>query len=305
MKTFRCVLLALACGWLAFGGVARAEDTLANGYSAAPLAAPIFTPEQVATEVARLNNWLIENHQTLAPDRRQAVREGLYTLLASYVSHRRAEEKPLLPEEDDLIMRTIFSWAEPLGVYGAHLVFNELLDRRQADEIPRMPALAPLPSAFSMAYEEEALRLSSARGGWSVSIPFWFMPFAISEFDTREGMRTQLAMIATGATTHEGIPGQSQSTIRLFVGPGQVGGEFARYWREVLGFPRNATREAFPIEGLNTTKTFDEAAQIHSEMVSWMGNTGPIAVYYAGAPGPYEANRVHFIDFVRSLRAEP
>ena len=39
-------------------------------------------------------------------------------------------------------------------------------------------------------------------------------------------------------------------------------------------------------------------------MVSWAGNNGPLVVYYAGAPGPYEKNRVHFLDFVRSLRGE-
>ena len=283
---------------------AGSEEQLPSGYSAAPLDEPIFTPEQVATEVARVNNWLIENHTKLDPNRRQTVREGLYALLSSHVSRRHADGEPLLPNSDDLLMRTIFSWAEPLGVYGAHHVYNELVTRSGLDEVPEMPALAPLPDAFETGFETDTLTLRSIRGGWSVRVPFWFMPFALSEFDTKNGPRTQLVMLGTGTSKHEGLPGHSQSTIRLFAGPGQAGGDFARYWGQALGFDSTSERIRLPIEGLTARKRFDAEAKIHSEMVSWAGNNGPLVVYYAGAPGPYEKNRVHYLDFVRSLRGE-
>lgn len=298
----RHILTAVLALFLASSSTAGAEDPLANGYAASPLADPIFTPEQIATEVARVNNWLIENHGKLDPNRRQTVREGLYSLLSSYVAQRHADGAPLLPTQDDLLMRTIFTWSEPLGVYGAHHVYNELIARSGLEDVPEMPALAPLPEAFATGLEGDMLTLRSDRGGWSVRIPFWFMPFAVSEFDTKGGPRTQLVMLATGAAKHEGLPGHSQSTIRLFVGPGQVGGDFARYWAEALGFDTGSERLPLPIEGLTARKRFDEEAKIHSEMVSWAGNNGPLVVYYAGAPGPYEKNRVHFLDFLRSLR---
>ncbi len=297
----RLVTLALALV-LTWSPTAAAEDKLANGYAASPLAESIFTPEQVATEVARVNNWLIENYAKLAPDRRQAVREGLYTLLSSAVAQRHADGEPLLPTSDDLLIRTIFSWAEPLGVYGAHHVYNELVARSGLEEIPEMPALAPLPDAFATALDGDLLVIRSDRGGWRVRVPFWFMPFAFSEFDTKNGPRTQLVMIATGAAKHDGLPGHSQSTIRLFAGPGQVGGDFAAYWRDALGFGSGSERMPLPIEGLTARKRFDADAKIHSEIVSWAGDAGPLVVYYAGAPGPYEKNRVHYLDFVRSLR---
>ncbi|MCR9094605.1 MAG: hypothetical protein NXI30_10350 [bacterium] len=286
--------------WVA--SAAGASERLENGYAAAPLTDPIFTSEQIATEIARLNNWLIENHAKLDPERRQSVREALYSLLSSYVAQRHTEGKPLLPLEDDLLMRTVFSWAEPLGVYGAHHVYNELVARSGLENVPEMPALVPLPESFTSSLEGDLLLLRSARGGWSVRFPFWFMPFAIAEFDTKNGPRTQLVMLGTGTIRHDGLPGHSQSTIRLFVGPGQVGGGFESYWRKALGFETGSERVPIPIDGLSSRKRFDEEAKIHSEMVSWAGNNGPILVYYAGAPGPYEKNREHFFDFIRSLR---
>ena len=298
----RAVSLIVLFASLAWSVSAAAEDRLKNGYAAAPLADPVFAEEQVATEIARLNNWLIENYPKLDTDRRQTVREGLYTLIADYVAHRHAKGEPLLPAGDDLILRTAFSWAEPLGVYGAHHVYNELIERSGLEDVPAMPALAPLPDAFETALDGEALKLSSTKGGWSVRVPFWFMPFAFSEFDTKNGPRTQLVMLSAGASRHDGLPGTSQATLRLFVGPGQVGGDFAKYWRKALGFDGTVERETLPIDGLRSVKRFDEEARIHSEIVTWAGNNGPILVYYAGAPGPYEKNRAHFFDFVRSLR---
>lgn len=281
-----------------------AADRLANGFDAAPLADPIFTEEQIANEVARLNNWLIDNYAKLDPNRRQRAREGLYTLLGSYVSHRHAKGEPLFPTGDDLITRTIFSWSEPLGVYGAHHIYNELISRSDVEDVPEMPALTPLPADFKTGLEGDLLEMRSTRGGWGFRIPYWFMPFAVSEFDTKNGPRTQLVMLATGASKHEGLPGNSQSTLRLFAGPGLIGGDFAKYWSKALGFDSKSERRALPIEGLSARKRFDEEAQIHSELVAWAGNNGPLVVYYAGAPGPYEKNRVHFIDFVRQLRGE-
>ena len=155
-------------------------------------------------------------------------------------------------------MRTIFSWAEPLGVYGAHHVYNEIVARSGLEEVPEMPTLAPLPDAFETGFERDTLTLRSVRGGWSVRVPFWFMPFALSEFDTKNGPRTQLVMLGTGTSKHEGLPGHSQSTIRLFAGPGQVGGDFARYWRQALGFDSTSERIPLPIEGLTARKALRE-----------------------------------------------
>ncbi|MEM9177032.1 MAG: hypothetical protein AAGC67_17570 [Myxococcota bacterium] len=283
---------------------AHATERLPNGYAAAPLSDPIFTEEEVAKALARLNNWLIQNASKLDNERRQKTREGLYTILASHVAHRHAKGAPLLPLEDDLIMRTIFSWAEPLGVYGGHHVFNRLRGQMKGEAIPEMPALIALPDSFTVDLEGDMLALRSTRGGWSARVPFWFMPFSISEFDTKNGPRTQLVMLSTGAARHEGIPGLSQSNLRLFAGPGQVGGDFARYWRETFGFGPDTERLKLPIDGLVSRKQFDAEARIHSEIVSWAGNNGPLVVYYAGPPGPYEKNRAHFLDFVRSLRGE-
>lgn len=280
-------------------------DVVQGGYSTEPLAAPIFSPEQVATEGARLNNWLIENRATLTPERRQAVLEGLYALVSSHVAHLYAETKRVLPESDDLLLRSLLFWAEPLGAFGAHHVFNSLLARGDEADIEPMPALLEVPDAFSITLDGDTFRLTSARGGWSVVVPYYFMVHTMSEFDTKNGPRTQLVMMSTGAARHEGRPGHSQAAIRLFAGPGQSGGDFARYWLQSLGFDADSSREPFPVGDLRSWKRFDEPTMIQTEMVTWAGANGPLVVYYAGVKGSYEANRVHFVDFVRALRGEP
>ena len=279
-------------------------DQVQGGYSVEPLADPIFTSEQVATEVARMNNWLIENYTRLEPQRRQVFLEGLYVLLSSYVAHTHAEIRRVLPSGEDLLLRSLLSWAEPLGAYGGHLAYNEMLGREDLPDVEPMPALLPVPPEFALALEGDMLRLSSARGGWSVEVPYYFMVFGLSEFDTKNGPRTQLAIVSTGAAKHEGIPGQSQGSLRLFAGPGQSGGDFARYWQLTLGFDSGSKREALGIADLKSLKRFDAEARIHTEIVSWQGANGPLVVYYAGVQGVYEANRAHFLDFVRSLRGE-
>ena len=289
---------------LALPALCSASDRIQGGYSLEPLQEPVFTAEEIASEGARLNNYMIEHYAELDPRRRQTFLEGLYALVSAYAANEYVEHERVLPTKDDLLLRSLFSWAEPLGAYGGHLLYNEMLARADLPDIPPMPALRSVPDAFSLTLEGDVLRLASARGGWSVDVPYYFMIFELSEFDTKHGPRTQLAVLSTSAAAHEGRPGLSQGNLRLFAGPGQTGRDFERYWQRVLAFEQDVERAPLGVGPLRSLRRFDTEAQIHTEMVSWQGMNGPLVVYYAGAPGVYEKNRAHFLDFVRSLRGE-
>ena len=273
-------------------------------YSTAPLTDPPFNADEVGQATAKLNNWLVENYPKLEPAAHKGPREALYSLLSAHVSHLQSAYGRTFPVESDLLVQTIFSWAEPLGVHGGHLVFNALRSLQNEPTVPEMAAMLQMPPGFSIELVGDQFRLSSTTGGWRVEFPYYFMVFVVDEVDTRNGgPRTQLVTISTAAAPHEGLPGMSQSTLVLMVGPGQAGNQFQRYWENAQGFGRDARKEALGIDDLRSVKRFDEERKIHSELVGWLGTNGPVVVAYSGVAGPFEKNRPHFLDFVRSLRA--
>lgn len=289
-----------------FGFIGAGSFTTAAGadpYSTAPLDSPLFNAEQVGTETARLNNWLIENLPKLNAPARQGPREALFTLLSSHVAHLQKTQGSTLPTGPDVLLQTIFSWSEPLGVFGGHLVFNEMRSRNAENAVAEMPEIVPVPPAFSLSLEGAQFRLASEKGGWSVDLPYYFMIFGMDEITTKNGPRTQIVTISTASAKHEGRDGLSQSTLVLMAGPGQAGGSFQRYWERAQGFGADAQREPLGVEDLRSLRRFTAKTMIHSELVGWVGRNGPIVVTYSGVAGPFEKNRPHFLDFVRSLRA--
>lgn len=284
--------------------LAVANAATAAGYATSPLDDPPFDAEEVAKATAQLNNWLVENYPKLDLASRKGPREALFSLVSSHVAHLQAAYGTTFPTDADLLLQTIYSWAEPLGVHGGHLVFNELRSRQAEPTAPEMPAMLEMPSGFSIELEGDQLRLASKTGGWRVGLPYYFMVFGIDEVDTRNGgPRTQLVTLSTGAAPHEGVPGLSQSTLVIMAGPGQAGPAFQRFWERAQGFDLDAEREPLGIDDLRSVRRFDEERKIRSELVGWLGTNGPIVVAYSGVPGPFEKNRPHFLDFVRSLRA--
>lgn len=146
------------------------------------------------------------------------------------------------------------------------------------------------------------LTLESKRGEWTVAIPYYFMIWNLSEFDAKEGPRTQLVSISTAASTHEGLDGHSQATLMLLAGPGADPAEFETYWRAGLGFAGDEPFQELPVSDLKSRRRFDAAANVHSEYTTWQTKSGPILVAYMGMNGTYQSNRPNFIDFLRSLR---
>ena len=278
---------------------ARGGEPIQGGYSTKPLETPVFELAKVAVDAAAFNNWLNDNYSSLSTETMKGPREHLYYLIDSWVSHLYAREGVVLPLQHDLVLQTFFSWSERLGVFGGHLVYNAI----KSEKAPTMPPLMKVPSEYSLSLHRDMLQVQSRRGGWSVAVPYYFMISNLSEFDAKDGPRTQLLLVSTAAAAHQGLDGHSQATLMLMAGPGEDSTEFERYWRAGLGFTGDEPVRKLSIGSLESRAKFDASAGLHSEYTSWRTKTGPIVVAYLGMNGTYQSNRPHFLDFLRSLHS--
>lgn len=276
----------------------HASEPIQGGYSTEPLKSPVFEVAQVAVDSAAFNNWLNSNYSSLTAETMTGPREHLYYLIDSWVSSIYKREGVVLPAKHDLLLQNLFSWSERLGVFGGNLVYNAI----KSEKAPSLPLLMPVPDEFALSLKNDMLTVQSTRGGWSVAIPYYFMIWNLSEFDAKDGPRTQLASISTSAAVHQGLDGHSQATLMLLAGPGVDPAEFEAYWRRGLGFTGDEPLQDLPIDRLKSRAKFDSAAGLRSEYTTWTTEKGPIIVVYMGMNGTYQSNRPHFLDFVRSLR---
>lgn len=277
---------------------ANANEPIQGGYSTEPLKSPVFKVAQVAVEAAAFNNWLNSNYASLTADTMTGPREHLYYLIDSWVSSIYKRDGVVLPADHDLLLQNLYSWSERLGVFGGNLVYNAI----KAEQAPEMPSLMPVPDEFSLSLRKDMLTVESKRGGWSAAIPYYFMIWNLSEFDAKDGPRTQLVSISTAAAAHQGLDGHSQATLMLLAGPGVDPAEFEKYWRVGLGFTGDEPLQDLPVSALKSRTRFDAATKLHAEYTTWQTKSGPILVAYMGMNGTYQSNRPHFIDFLRSLR---
>lgn len=272
-----------------------------GGYSVQPLSRAVFDPARVTVEAVGYNEWLINNQSSLGtPESMKGPREHLYYLIDSWVKTIYARDGVVLPVHHDALLQTFFSWAERLGTFGGHLVYNAV----KSDQFPEMSPLLEAPSGFDVALRQDMLKVSSSRGHWSVEVPYYFMIWNIIEWDAKDGPRTQLVAVSTGAATHEGQDGHSQATLMLLFGPGSDGDSFTEYWARHLGFNGKEEARSLNVRSLQTRHRLDKSQNMHSEYTSWTSPHGHFVVAYLGINGAYQWNRPHFIDFVRSIVTE-
>ena len=103
-----------------------------DGYSSSPLEDPVFDFAKVIVDSK------LDSRSMKGP------REHLYYLLSSYVSEINKRDGLVIPKENDLVLETMLSWSERLGVYGAHLFYNKL----KRPDSKTMPELMKIPEEF-------------------------------------------------------------------------------------------------------------------------------------------------------------
>ena len=290
--------LALLSMILPIRATADPPATIQGGYSTQPLARPLFEPAQVAVEAVRYNEWPINNYASLTtPERLKGPREHLYYLIDSWVKMTYARDKVVLPVDHDPVLQTFFSWAERLGAFGGHPVYNAI----RSDEFPEIPPSLAVPSGFDVALHQDVLVVSSSSGHWSVAVPYYFLIWKILEWDAKDGPRTQVIALSTGAANHEGQDGHSQATLVLLFGPSAEGDSFTKYWTRHLGFEGKETPNPIGVRSLTARHRLVKAQNMHHEHTSWTSPHGQLLVSYFGIDGTYPWNSPHFSDFVWSI----
>lgn len=291
----RIVVLAMLT--IGSGTLPAQELSPQPGYSVETLSQSVYDTAEVAVHSAAFNNWLIENHQQLDPDQEKGAREFLYYLIDSHVKGIYAREGQILPKEPDLILQTLFSWSERLGVYGGSYVFNKI---RLPSE-PEMSVLLHPPPSMAISMQGDLLRIESASKKWGFSVPYYFMPYRVTEFTATNGMPTQFLTISTGAATDSSDDGRSQATLMLIYSPDVDYLEFREFWTEQIGIPTDATQSELDFEELTGKYYYDAATKIHTEALIWQSGPEAFALTYGGVDGTYQWNRQHFLDFLTSL----
>lgn len=275
--------------------MAQAGNETIAGYSKEPLRAPLFDEAQIAVETMAINNWLNANIQKLSYDQMKGPREHLNYLIDSRVKQHYASEKRVLPQKHDLILEILFSWAEPLGVFGGSQIFNSV----KADSSPPRTPGMELPEGLSLSLASDLFTVHS-RSGWSVSFPYYFMIWNVGDFTAKGGPRTQLVALSTGAAKDKSQAGKSQATL-MFMFSSETYEPFERYWRGQLGIGTEIKAKDLGVRNLSSRHIVDAPMKLHKEFTSWSTSTGSFAVAYIGIEGAYEWNRPHFIDFLRAV----
>ena len=271
-----------------------------QGYTTSILREPVFELAQVVVEVTAMNNWLNSNYDNLTYEQMKGTREHLYYLVDSYVKNLYAKQKRIIPEQHDLVLEILFSWAERLGAYGGALIYNSI----KSTESPEMPPLMKLPAQISLDLDGDRLTISTREEGWNGKIPYYFMIWNVNDFSATNGMRTQLAALSTGASIDKSEAGRSQATVMLMYSPDADLSEFSEYWKQGMGFDDNAEEIIIDSDNRKSLHTYDAAAKLHKEITIWRESQGAFAVAYLGIDGTYQWTRPHFLDFLRSLNTK-
>ena len=265
-----------------------------DGYSTVPLNDPVFDYVDVVVESAPFNNWLNSSHTELDASATKYYREHLYYLLSSYISELNRRDGVILPKESDLVLKTLFSWGERLGVYGAHLFYNKLKDTNARP----MPELMKISDGIKISAENDMYKVQSKDGIWSVKFPYYFMISIMNEFTSTKGMATQLLMIFTGAAKDSTEIGRSQSTLTFVHSPTLDTEEFTNYWLTRNEISSEIKPKALGINTLKSFYSYNEASQLHREITFLSSTKGSYMVSYFGMDGAFQINRQHFLDFL-------
>jgi len=157
--------------------VGKQLDTL--GYSTEPIISKaIFDAADVAVRTVHLNNWLNKNVDTLEGEKKKQIREHLYYLINSHLKHRYVNQESITPSNDDLILSTLFSWTERLGVFGGHLIYNHIKMTDWDAEEPKNI----LPENWSLTLNDGLFKLSSKSEDWEIFYPYYFMLADVRSF---------------------------------------------------------------------------------------------------------------------------
>jgi hypothetical protein len=195
----------------------------------------------------------------------------------------------------------LYSWAGRLGVFGADVIYAAV-----KGTFPVQPPPGPKPpSGMEVALVAESLVVSSAAGGWRATFPYHFFIFTLDDATASDGRRTEAAIISMGTAPDVAPPGYSQATVALVFVHNADKEKFEEQWLERLRIPASADLRQVGFSKYQSRSAYDQRSRLHNEFVYVPTEKGAFAVFYGGLDGAYQANRPHFLDFMRLLRLPP
>ena len=127
-------------------------------------------------------------------------------------------------------------------------------------------------------------------------------PFLLQAAPGPSGAWTEAIAISTGTAPDAAPPGYSQATIGLVVVSEADREAFEADWAGRLRV--DAGKKAEPVAGTkyDSRASYDARTRMHTELIIVQSAKGAAAVFYGGLDGTYQANRPHFVDFLKRLR---
>ena len=288
------LIVGLGVAVMLTAAVASSSD---RSYSERPLRDPIRDVAENTVEFVKFNNWLNANYESAPQDRRQALREHLYSIIDCHVKQLHERTGKTYPSEFDLTLSGSFVWATRMGAFGADTIVKHLdPERAKLLDSPASP-----PDSFNLSVDGEYFVLATSLGSWRATFPYYFMVGDLRDFEAANGLRTQIAIISTGFGRHTDGGGSSQATIMLVFSPTGTEPDFNGFWLEKFGLTP-PDRLAEPVQRMTAYKRYDPQTKLHTEVVFPKSETGAMAVSYMGLDGTFQWNQEHFEDFLAMLR---
>lgn len=279
-------------------GAAPAHAQYSVRYAASPFAIEAIEPARALIESVGINNFLGKEHAQLQGGQRQGAREHLHALIDARVKQLYAKNGSLPPPQPDPTLAMLYSWAGRLGVYGADLIYPAV-----QGTYPLQPPPGPqAPASFKLALVQESLVLSSVAGEWRALMPYHFFIFALDDATAADGRRTEAVAFSTGTAPDAARPGYSQATVLLVFVHGADKSKFEEEWLSRLQIPPNTDLAPVGSTKYQSRSAYDSGTRLHKEFVYVPSEKGGFAVCYSGLDGTYQANRAHFLDFMRLLK---
>ncbi|VAW05481.1 hypothetical protein MNBD_ALPHA01-2196 [hydrothermal vent metagenome] len=270
------------------------------GYTTDLLKEPIYSETQIVIRATKMNNWLNEHYEKLTLGQIKNVREDLYYMISSYAKNLYTAKKRILPDQPDIMLDILLSWADRLGIYGGTEVFTQIRTTSFSDSTRK----TKLPDFLTLDMENDLIKVTAKADGWHFKIPYYFMIFEAKQFAATNGMQTQMIVISTGASKDNSEAGRSQSTIMLIYSPEAELTDFSEYWQKVFEIKAHSEEKKIVIGKEKSLYTYDKKLKLHKELISWQEPKGSFAVAYLGIDGTYQWNRPHFLDFLGALKVD-
>src|SRR6185295_6964946 len=159
-----------------------------------------------------------------------------------------------------------------------------------------------LPSdPFELRLEFPHLILSSSAGHWRVEFPWYFMFTDARHFLAKNGLETDFLSVSTSFARQEAPAGPAQAEIVLVHSVAPDCSEFDPFWLGFFGMADADKSDEPPLPSAAHYVHFDPAKNRRTEVTLSSRDDGCVAVVYQGLTATFVANRVSYLDFVRSF----